>query len=253
LTTGQKTLRIVMDVASLNINYLNFASNASSTNIALNKTATASSVEAVGNEASKAVDGSGTTRWSSAFSDPQWVSVDLGATYNVNRVKITWEAAYASAYQVQISSDGSVWNNMKSVTGNTTLVNDQTGLSGTGRYVRINGTARATAYGYSIFELEVYGTPTGARSISEEYSFGEIQKNKITPYPNPATDKVSIELNPYWIGGQISLININCTAVAKDVIKENTHTFDINDLPAGLYIITVNKGNSKVSEKVLKK
>src|SRR5262245_583656 len=36
-------------------------------------TATASSVEATGLEAPKAVDGNMTTRWSSAFSDPQWI------------------------------------------------------------------------------------------------------------------------------------------------------------------------------------
>ncbi len=87
----------------------------------------------------------------------RWIYVDLGATYNVNRVKVTWKLALASAYLVQVSSDASNWNTMKTVTGNATTVNDHTGLSGTGRYVRIYGTARATAYGYSIFELEVYG------------------------------------------------------------------------------------------------
>ncbi len=39
-----------------------------------------------------------------------------------------------------------------------------TGLSGTGRYVRMYGTARGTVYGYSLWEFEVFGTvpaPTG--------------------------------------------------------------------------------------------
>ncbi|SNT65116.1 hypothetical protein SAMN05216276_11662, partial [Streptosporangium subroseum] len=30
--------------------------------------------------------------------------------------------------------------------------------TGTGRYVRVNGTQRATAYGYSLWEFEVYGS-----------------------------------------------------------------------------------------------
>ncbi len=62
-------------------------------NIALNKPVTVSSTEAVGTPGSAAVDGIATSRWGSAFTDPQWIYVDLGATYNVNRVKITWEAA----------------------------------------------------------------------------------------------------------------------------------------------------------------
>ncbi len=84
--------------------------------------------------------------------------MDLGTTTNVNRVKITWEAALGRDYQVQIASaTGGPWATIRTITGNAALVNDHTGLSGSGRYVRIYGTARGTAWGYSIFELEVYG------------------------------------------------------------------------------------------------
>jgi len=130
-------------------------------NLAKGKTVTVSSTEAsttTSTVASNATDGSYSTRWSSLFADPQWVAVDLGGNYAVNRVKITWEAAYASAYQIQFSSNGSDWTTVKSVTGNATTTNDQTGLSGTARYVRIYGTSRVTTYGYSIYELEVYGS-----------------------------------------------------------------------------------------------
>lgn len=128
------------------------------TNRALNKTVTASSFIAAGYEPAKVVDGNTTTtRWASAYSGSQWIQVDLGASYNITRVKLTWEAAYATAYQIQISSNGNSWTTLRSVTGNTALINDQTGLNGTGRYVRINGTAKALpAWGFSLFELEVY-------------------------------------------------------------------------------------------------
>lgn len=128
-------------------------------NLAKGKTAVASSVEtSTAYVATNATDGSYSTRWSSAYSDPQWLYVDLGANYDLSEVKITWETAYATAYQVQVSADANTWTTIKTVSGNTTTTNDLTGLSGTGRYVRIYATARATAYGYSIFELEVYGT-----------------------------------------------------------------------------------------------
>ncbi|WP_298738746.1 glycosyl hydrolase family 18 protein [uncultured Chitinophaga sp.] len=129
-------------------------------NLASGKSATASSLEPnapVSVVAANVTDGSYGTRWSSAFADPQWIAVDLGAVYDINRVKITWEAAYATAYQLQVSQDGNTWETVKSITDNATTVNDHTGLSASGRHVRILGTTRATQYGYSIFEIEVYG------------------------------------------------------------------------------------------------
>src|SRR5690242_21340642 len=52
-------------------------------NAALNRPATASSVENGGVPASAAVDGNGGTRWGSAFADPQWLQIDLGSTVSV--------------------------------------------------------------------------------------------------------------------------------------------------------------------------
>lgn len=136
-------------------------SAATSPNLALNKPTFTSSTENGGTPGSAAVDGDATTRWSSAFADPQWLYVDLGASYSLSRVKLIWEGAYGKDYQIQTSADASTWTTIKTVTGNTALTNDLTGLSGTGRYVRLYGTARGTQYGYSLYELEVYGTATG--------------------------------------------------------------------------------------------
>ncbi|MFZ6012435.1 MAG: Ig-like domain-containing protein [Bacteroidota bacterium] len=149
--------------------------SAPATNLALGKTTTVSSTENAGFPGSSAVDGNAATRWSSGFSDPQWIYVDLAGTYSVNRVKITWEAAYGRDYLVQISADAANWTDLKTVTGNTSLINDHTALSGSGRYIRIYGTARGTVYGYSIFELEVYGTSSGSAcsgtAVSGDYSY----------------------------------------------------------------------------------
>ncbi|MDD5261388.1 MAG: discoidin domain-containing protein [Methylacidiphilales bacterium] len=129
-------------------------------NLALNKPATASSLESTSYPASNAVDGNLSTRWSSQFSDPQWIYVDLGATHSINEVKLTWENAYASAYQIQVSNDASAWTTIYSTTTGTGGVNDLTGLSGSGRYVRMYGTQRGTGWGYSLWELAVYGSST---------------------------------------------------------------------------------------------
>jgi chitinase len=128
-------------------------------NLALNKPATASSVESgTSFTANLAVDGNTGTRWSSNASDPQWLRVDLGSTSTLSRVVLRWEAAYGKSYQIQTSTDDVNWTNIYSTTTGDGGVDDLTGLSGSGRYVRMYGTVRGTQWGYSLWELEVYGT-----------------------------------------------------------------------------------------------
>ena len=126
------------------------------TNLALNQPATASSVENADFPAQDAVDGNQGTRWSSAFSDPQWLEVDLGSTQSICQVVLNWETAYATGFQIQTSNDGSTWTPIYTTTtgtgGNQTL-----NVSGSGRYIRMYGTARDTQYGYSLWEFQVYG------------------------------------------------------------------------------------------------
>ena len=126
-------------------------------NVALNHPATASSVENAGTPASAAVDGNTGTRWSSAFSDPQWLQVDLGSSMTICQVELNWEAAYATAFQIQVSNDAANWTSIYNTTTGTG--GDQTlNVSGTGRYIRMYGTARATPYGYSLWEFTVHST-----------------------------------------------------------------------------------------------
>ncbi|MGC8802479.1 MAG: discoidin domain-containing protein, partial [Bacteroidales bacterium] len=108
--------------------------------------------------ASLAVDGNTNTRWESAFSDPQWISLDLGAEYNVSKVVIRWEAANARDYTLEGSTDGSSWTVIQSLQnlpgGNR--IDTLKSINATYRYLKINGTARNLNYGYSIWEIEVF-------------------------------------------------------------------------------------------------
>lgn len=125
------------------------------TNKALNKPATASSDEGAAWNAAQAVDGNNNTRWASQWSDPQWIKVDLGSVQSISRVKLNWEGAFGKNYQVQTSTDNVTWATIHTVTNGDGAIDDLT-LSGSGRYVRINGTARGTGYGYSLWDFEVY-------------------------------------------------------------------------------------------------
>ncbi|WP_344154010.1 discoidin domain-containing protein [Kribbella yunnanensis] len=125
------------------------------------KTATASSTENAVFGAASAVDGDAGTRWSSAHgTDPQWIQVDLGASATITQVQVAWETAYATAFQIQTSANGSTWTTINTTTngagGNQTL-----NVSGTGRYVRLLGTQRATQWGYSLWEFKVFGSTSG--------------------------------------------------------------------------------------------
>jgi hypothetical protein len=104
-----------------------------------------------------AVDGNSGTRWSSAFADPQSITVDLGSVRDVQRVRLVWETAYGRAYQIQLSDNNSTWRTVHSTTtsdGGT----DEVAVSSAGRYVRVLGTQRATQWGYSLWELAVLGS-----------------------------------------------------------------------------------------------
>ena len=125
--------------------------------LSASKPTTVSSVEAATFGGANAVDGDPTTRWASLEGvDPQWISVDLGGTATISKVKLNWEVAYASEYKIQTSSDGSSWSTKKTLTGQNGGIDD-VAITTSGRYVRIYGTKRGTPYGYSLYELEVYG------------------------------------------------------------------------------------------------
>ncbi|SBT40985.1 penicillin acylase family protein [Micromonospora auratinigra] len=105
----------------------------------------------------KAVDGSLGSRWASSYNDNQWIRVDLGAARGVGRVVLRWESAYATGYRIEVSGDGSTWTPVFATTVGNGGVDLVTFAPTTARYVRMYGVKRATSYGFSLYEFEVYG------------------------------------------------------------------------------------------------
>ncbi|WP_081756939.1 fibronectin type III domain-containing protein, partial [Gorillibacterium massiliense] len=131
-------------------------SASAATNVALNKSVTASSVEDSDKAAVFAVDGNSSTRWSSQYSDPQWISIDLGTTIAINGVMLNWEVAYAKSYQIQTSTDNTNWTTVFSTTNGDGGTDNISFNTTNARYVKMNGIQRATNYGYSLWDFEVY-------------------------------------------------------------------------------------------------
>jgi hypothetical protein len=103
-----------------------------------------------------AVDDDPGTRWSSAAGGTQWLEVDLLSVAAISKVVLDWNPAYAKAFKIQTSDNAKSWTTIYATTqgrGGTQTLN----VSGKGRYVRMDATAAATQYGYSLWEFDVYG------------------------------------------------------------------------------------------------
>ncbi len=101
------------------------------------------------------------TRWSSKFSEPQWIYIDLGKTRKITQIRLAWETAYAKEYRLEVSDDASAWREIR-------FVNNGKGKEDlfefndvSGRYARLYGIKRAAQWGISLYEFAVYGPHEG--------------------------------------------------------------------------------------------
>ena len=136
------------------------------TNVALGKAASASSYDDPLHAATNAIDGNKNTRFASSYDDRQWLSIDLGKSYLISQVILVWESSYGKDYDIQFSNDGTftdlhidsvqVRNRVfaNGIAGNDTV---KTKAGTIARYVRMKGVHRATAKGYSVWEMQVMG------------------------------------------------------------------------------------------------
>lgn len=127
-------------------------------NLALAKPAL-SSTETWSHEEYRAFDADPSTYWQSANSQFEWTSVDLQNTYTLNKVIFNWGDTYAKGYKLETSLDGASWTQIHSTTNGDGGTDEITLQNQTARYLRFRGEARSAAAGYTLRELEVYGTP----------------------------------------------------------------------------------------------
>jgi hypothetical protein len=131
-------------------------------NLALFRPVTSSSV-GEDNPPGKAVNGVLTDRWESLTTDSEWICVDLGVAYAVDSVFVNWETAAGQDYAIQtataLPASENGWATAAHITdGAQGEKRSITFASVQARYVRLKGYKRASIFGYSIWEFEVYGT-----------------------------------------------------------------------------------------------
>jgi len=120
--------------------------------------ATSSAVENDGMSAAMTIDGKPTTRWASKSEDGAWIQYDFGAKTRIGYMALTWENAYGKQYALRTSDDGQNWSQVRYVANGQGGTEEFFNLGIDARYVRLQGVARATQYGYSLFEV-VFKTP----------------------------------------------------------------------------------------------
>ena len=162
-------------------------------NIALLKTAKASSFQGTGYEAAQVVDGNTATRWvSNQKSDSQWIMVDLGNFYNINRVILTWDTAFAQTYKVQVALDTAIWTDVFSTSRADGGTDDIQFPPALGRYVRVFAKEITFQQNIALKEFEVFGQQAAAISPAQRSALWPLRvtvsKTVVTlrnPQPGP--------------------------------------------------------------------
>jgi type 1 glutamine amidotransferase len=108
-------------------------------------------------DAMNIIDGDTTTRWSSAPSDTAWVVVDLQKSYSISRIILTWEASFASHYEILGSENGDHWRTLHKVTHGDGSIDEIRFPPARARFIKVLATERANKkWGYSLYELKVF-------------------------------------------------------------------------------------------------
>lgn len=102
-------------------------------------------------------DGANWTRWSSRFFDDQWLVLSFRNPVWVRKITIAWQDAYAKSYDIEVMNQSGQWVRVYSndeADGGEDIVQVEPVLTGK---MRVFCNKRATEWGFSIWEIEVFG------------------------------------------------------------------------------------------------
>ncbi|MDR2824966.1 MAG: discoidin domain-containing protein, partial [Prevotellaceae bacterium] len=228
----------IKDTAEVRVDYI------ANINLAFLKPVAATSYENAGTLPEYVNDGDPATRWGSAFSDPQTIEIDLLDVYKINKINLLWEAAYATRYRVEVSADEETWEAVyteNAGTGGAKMINF---AETEARFVRVTTLARATQYGASLFEIEVYGTervPTEITNVFNNNSDNIIIKN--------IGKKLMVEGENLQ---KISIYNIQGVLLNKFILKENKNYFETTiNFADGIYLVVVKTNENQMVRKII--
>lgn len=206
-------------------------------NLAYKKPVEASTSENTGNHIDFVNDGLKGTRWSSLYEDDQYVIIDLEQEHSIGTINLFWETAYTKEYNIEVSMDQSEWALVYETTeskGGDEIIDFKAAKA---RYVKFNLIKRATSWGNSLYEIEIY---------AKEPSVGINNNNasSLKLYPNPSKGEIFITLDGEHSVKHIQIIDMQ----GKEVFyqsKVDSKQISIDGLLQGLYVVRVTDTNNK--------
>ena len=213
-------------------------------NLAKNAAVSVSSSEEGKNVPANAVDGSYRTRWASGSTDDEWIALDLGGAKLLDSVRLFWETARAESFAVELSDDGNAWRTAETVSGNESYANTVALGGAKGRHLRIRGVKRATEYGYSLFQIEAYGTAAppegeGESALDSRSATGRLavsmSGSRELRYALPSGVSSRVRLQVVDLTGRVALELDSAPA---------SGTLDLSGLPRGSYLVRLRSGAS---------
>lgn len=118
---------------------------------------------------SNAIDTQSDTKWQPLDNTSDNFKLKLGNTYNVKELLIKWQTASAADYEIEVSTDGKIYNKVAEFSGLTGARTDKIILrdSVEAKYIRVVPTKRSTGYPVAIFDFSVYGSDS--EKTAEEF------------------------------------------------------------------------------------
>ena len=217
-------------------------------NIAKGKTAFSNSVKEKDYQPEEAFDGNLGSRYAAAsYESGVTLGVDLGKTYKVSSVAFKWEGAYATEYNIQVSKDGKAYDTVKTMTADKAeTIEVPLDEAVEARYVRIECVKNALNYGYSLWEMGVYGTEVGeVETTTPVVEPGTVEtttpaKQDETTTPAPVVPTVPVAAEKDWsaedfIGSTDATYNDTYKAIKDGAINEIVNIQKADDT-LGLYV-----------------
>ncbi|TFF35474.1 discoidin domain-containing protein [Mucilaginibacter psychrotolerans] len=138
-------------------------------------------------------DGDSHTRWASNGNDNEWIYVDLGKVESVSGVGLNWEDAYAKSYKIEVSDDARNWKQVAVSRDGRQGIQRLAFTEVNARYVKMQGLERATNWGYSLFDFEVYQGDVASEGLSDVHFIKLKLENK---------NGMTVSDNFYWRGNK---------------------------------------------------
>ena len=210
--------------------------------------------------ASYVVDGSNGTRWSSYIEGSSaevlnnaWITIDLGEAYRINKVLLNWEAAYGKKYLIQVSDDNEQYTTIYE--GSASGEGEQTfDVSGTGRYLRMQGVERGSSYGYSLFTFDAWGEPVTPRTYAVSVADVTGGTANVTASPAMAkeNDSVSISVADVQQGKEVQSVSVTDEdGFDIETIKQEDGTYTFTMPPCSVTVQVILKDSAPASKQVL--